>query len=242
VVREFDGKARFAVENYGDSELARRLGITRYPAILVDDVLVATPKDFGFYGPGEGKGEGRYAPLKSAATHERFRADLARMIALVLAGREDVARAEAPAASTTEVSELPAFSLTDVDGKAVSGADLAGRVVVIEFWATWCPPCRGTLAFLADLARRHGDRLVVVALAIESEEGKVKDVARSVDPSGRAIVWAMATPEVGRAFGDVSAIPALYVFGRDGRSAGSFFGAPPDAKRSIEGAIAPLLD
>ena len=38
--------------------------MTRYPAIFVDDVLVATPKDFGFYGKGEGKADGRYAPLE----------------------------------------------------------------------------------------------------------------------------------------------------------------------------------
>ena len=51
------------VENYGDSELAKRFGVKRYPAIFVDDVLVATPKDFGWFGTGEGKDEGRYAPL-----------------------------------------------------------------------------------------------------------------------------------------------------------------------------------
>ena len=46
------------VENYGESELAKRFGVTRYPAIFVDDVLVATPKDFGFYGKGEGEESG----------------------------------------------------------------------------------------------------------------------------------------------------------------------------------------
>jgi hypothetical protein len=49
------------VENYGASALAKRVGVTRYPVIFVNDVLVATPKDFGFYGRGEGQGEGRYA-------------------------------------------------------------------------------------------------------------------------------------------------------------------------------------
>ena len=53
----FGGRARFVSENYGDSELAKRFGVTRYPAIFVDDVLVATPNDFGFYGKDD-KGEG----------------------------------------------------------------------------------------------------------------------------------------------------------------------------------------
>ena len=84
-MRDFGGKVRFVSENYGDSEVARKFGVTRYPAIFVDDVLVASPKDFGFYGKGEGSGDGRYTPLKSAGSHERFRADLSRMISLVLA-------------------------------------------------------------------------------------------------------------------------------------------------------------
>ena len=55
-MQEFGNKARFVVENYGDSELAKRFGVTRYPAIFVDDILVAMPKDFGFYGKAEGPG------------------------------------------------------------------------------------------------------------------------------------------------------------------------------------------
>ena len=93
MAKSFGGKVSFVVENYGESELAKRFGVTRYPAIFVDDVLVATPKDFGFYGRGEGQEGGRYAPLKSAASHDRFRADLTRMVELVLAGKKDAARA-----------------------------------------------------------------------------------------------------------------------------------------------------
>ena len=92
MVQGFGGQARFVAENYGESALARRFGVTRYPAIFVDDVLVATPKDFGFYGPGEGAG--RYTPFNSAASHERFRTDLQRMIELILAGQKDAARGE----------------------------------------------------------------------------------------------------------------------------------------------------
>ena len=87
-------------ENYGDSKLAKRFGVTRYPAIFVDDVLVATPNDFGFYGKGQKEEGGRYAPLKSAAAHERFRGDLKRMIGLLLEGRTDAARAQAAPAKT----------------------------------------------------------------------------------------------------------------------------------------------
>src|SRR4029453_3824675 len=98
------------------------------------------------------------SPLRSAASHQRFRADLSRMIALVLAGRKDVARAEAAAANAKggEIAALPAIALTDLDGKSLSRDDLAGRAVLVEIWATWCLPCRGTLGWLGELKKRHG--------------------------------------------------------------------------------------
>ena len=238
-MQETGGEARFVVENYGDSELAKRFGVTRYPAIFVDDVLVATPKDFGFFGKGEGKEEGRYAPLRSVASHERFRADLARMIRLILAGNKQEARAQAASADAGPIAALPAFSLTDLDGRPVSREDLAGKVVVVEFWATWCPPCRGALAWLGDLKRKHGDALVVLAAAIESEEAGVRKIR---DELGLPLRWAMGTPEMARAFGDVSAVPTLFLFDRQGRTLAAFYGAPPALHAEAEKALEAALD
>lgn len=234
----FSGAARFVVENYGDSELARRFGVTRYPAIFVDDVLVATPKDFGFYGKGEGGGEGRYAPLKSAASHERLRADLTRMVELLLAGKKDAARAQAATSTAAEIAALPSFTLTDLEGRAVSREDLLGRVVLVEFWATWCPPCEGTLAWLGELGKRHGDRLAVVAAAVESDEADVRKMAARVSSPVR---FALAGPEMARAFGDISAVPTLFVFDAAGRRAATYYGAPPTLHAEAEATVASLL-
>jgi thiol-disulfide isomerase/thioredoxin len=237
VVQRFDGQARFVVENYGDSALAKRFGVTRYPAIFVDDVLVAKPKDFGFYGKGEGSGDGRYTPWKTAASYERFQGDLSRMITLLLAGKKDEARAAATPADR-ELRQLPAFSLTDLDGRTLTAPELAGRVVVVEFWATWCPPCQGTLAWLGDLKKRLGDRIAVLAIAIESEDADVRKRAAEL---GLPFSWVIGTPEVARSFGDVSAVPTLFVFGPDGQTAASYFGAPPTLHADAEARIDALL-
>jgi thiol-disulfide isomerase/thioredoxin len=238
VTRGFGGKARFVVENYGESELARRFGVTRYPAIFVDDILVAKPKDFGFYGKGEGAGDGRYTPLKSAASHDRFRADLTRMIELVLQGRREDARAQAPPADAEERKALPAFTLTDLEGRPLARADVEGRVVLVEFWATWCPPCRGTLRFLADLQKRYGDRIAVLAIAIESDEA---DVRRTAGSLGAPLRFAMGTPDLARAFGDVSAVPTLFVFDANGRPVTTYYGAPPTLHADAEARIEAIL-
>jgi thiol-disulfide isomerase/thioredoxin len=236
VVRDFGGRARFVVENYGSSELARRNGVTFYPALFVDDILVATPRDF--YNPDEAA-TGRYIPFKTAASHERFREDLSRMIALILAGRKDAARAEAAPAATSPVESLPAATITDLDGRPLTRADLAGRAVVVEMWATWCPPCRGSLAWLGGLRKRYGDRLAVVALAVKSEEPQVRRVAGELGP---ALTWAMSTPQLLKDLGDVTSVPTLLLFGRDGRAAGAFYGAPPTLHAEVEGRLATLLE
>lgn len=237
-MHEFGGRAAFRVENYGESELARRFGVTRYPAIFVGDVLVATPKDFGFYGTGEGTGEGRYAPWRSAKSHERFRGDLARMIGLMLEGRSGEARAAAAPARSGEIATLPELALTDLDGRPIAAADLVGRAVLVEFWATWCPPCRGTLQWLGELKKRHGDRLAVLTIALESDSLRVRKIAAELSAPLR---WSLGSPEIARAFGDVSAVPTLFLFDRGGRLGGAYYGAPPTLHGDVEKRLGLIL-
>lgn len=231
------------VDNYGDSELARRFGVTRYPAIFVDDVLVATPKDFGFYGAGEGEANGRYAPWRDAASHESFRTDLERMVRRVLAGGKEELRDERAAAGDEALmpARLPAFARTGLDGSRLDAESLAGTPTLVEFWATWCPPCRGTLGWLGGLRARYGDRLRVVAFAMDSDEADVRKVAGELDRENPPLTWAMGSPELARAFGDLSAVPTLFLFDADGRTRAVFYGAPPDLHPRVERALEALL-
>jgi thiol-disulfide isomerase/thioredoxin len=237
-VAEFNGRATFVEENYGESELARRFGVRRYPAIFVNDVLVATPKDFGFYGSGEGENNGRYAPIRSAASQTKFRTDLSKVISLIVKGRQAEARTMAAPADTGEVSSLPSFSVTDLDGKTLTSAELAGRVVLVDFWATWCPPCRGTMAWLGKVRQQYGDKVAVVTFALESDEAEVRKIAGELQ---LPFHWVMRSPDILRAFGDVSAVPTLLVFDGSGKQAGAFYGSTPTlhdaASRTIAGLI-----
>ena len=219
--------------------MAKRFGVTRYPAIFVEDVLVAKPKDFGFYGKGEGGGEGRYTPWKDTKSHERYRSDLKRMIELVLADKtEDLRKEREESEEGLEVAALPDFQLQTLSGEKISREALSGKIVLVEFWATWCPPCRSTLSWLGDLKKKYGDRLVVLAVAVESEEADVKELAGTMN---LPLQWAMGNVDVIQAFGDISAVPTLYLFDPSGKTLAIYYGAPPDLHSEAETALSAAM-
>ena len=65
---------------------------------------------------------------------------------------------------------IPPFLARDIDGNVVSTAEWQGKVVLLNFWATWCPPCREEIPELIDLQTRYKDRLQVVGISIDDPE------------------------------------------------------------------------
>src|SRR5947209_6801456 len=158
-------------------QAGRTLRRERLSRDFLEDVLIAAPRDFGFFG--EKEGTGRYAPWRNAENQAKFKTDLTRMIDLILAGKKDIVSKERSgvSASTPQLAELPKFSLTDLSGKPLTAEQAAGRVVLVEFWATWCPPCRSTLQWLGEVKKKYGDNVAVLALAVESPEDQVREMA-----------------------------------------------------------------
>ena len=199
--------------------------------MFVDGVLVAVPRDFGYFG--EVEGTGRYAPWRSADSQAKFKTDLTRMVDLILAGKKDVVSREHPCTSSpfSEIASLPKFTLSDLSGHPITADQLSGRVVMVEFWATWCPPCRSTLQWLGELKRKYGENLVILALAVESPEAGVRTAVASLSPDLR---WAITDAPTARAFGDITAVPTMFLFDRVGRTARVLYGAPPDLHAQAE--------
>jgi thiol-disulfide isomerase/thioredoxin len=238
VAAKFAGRVTFVSENFGASKLAGQFGVKGYPAVFVDGVLVASPRDFGYFG--EVEGTGRYAPWRNAANQAKFRDDLTRMVELILAGKKDVVSRENAGAggAMPEIAALPKFSLTDLSGSPLASDQLSGRVVMVDFWATWCIPCRSTLQWLGELRQKYGEKIAIVALAVESPEDQVRDVVRSLD-SG--VHWAMADTPTGQVFGDITAVPTMFLFDRTGKMARVVYGAPPDLHQQIGALLDTLL-
>jgi cytochrome c biogenesis protein CcmG, thiol:disulfide interchange protein DsbE len=238
VASRYPGQVTFVNENFGASKLAEKFGVKGYPAVFVDDVLVAAPREFGYFG--EVEGIGRYAPWRSAASQEKFKTDLIRMIDLILAGKKDIVTREhaTTTSASQEIAALPPVKLTDLSGKPLTAGQLSGRVVLVEFWATWCPPCRSTLEWLGELQRKHGDNLAILALAVESPEDQIRSTASSLSPNLR---WAITDAPTAQSFGDITAVPTLFLFDRSGKTSRILYGAPPDLHAQVEKTLDTLL-
>jgi len=132
----------------------------------------------------------------------------------------------------------PELSARTLDGRRIDAADMAGRVVVVNFWATWCPPCRLELPALRDLHREHaGEGLLVLGLSID--DGKAA-VERFLERRELDLPVAMADAGHRRAFGGVEAVPTTILIGRDGRVRHRVEGlfAPPALKAAVRRLLA----
>lgn len=227
-------------ENFGASKLADKYGVQGYPAVFVGDVLVAVPRDFGYFGEKDKEGTGRYAPWRNAESQAKFKADLTRMLDLILEGKKDVVSREHAGitAGSGPIPSLPAFSLTDLNGKPLNADQLPGRVVLVEFWATWCPPCRSTLGWLGELKQKYGDNIAIVALAVESPEEQIRSTVSSLSPD---LNWAVTDARTAQSFGDITSVPTLFLFDRSGKTARVFYGAPPDLHEQAEKTLDALV-
>jgi thiol-disulfide isomerase/thioredoxin len=237
VAKELGSAVKVSVEEYGDSPMAKRFGVRRYPVVFVDDVLFARPKDFGFGGKDDVSG-GLYVPWLDPANQRRFKDDLRRAVSRRLAGENvaglDVADVTSEGDAADGPSTLPALALTDINGRAIGPDVLTGRPVIIEMWATWCPPCKMTMAWLNQLQKKSGSRATVIAIAVDSKPEDVTAVVAALKPNYRIVI---GTPEVIKAFGAVAAVPKLIVYDRQGRRSKVLYGAPPDLHEQIEAAV-----
>jgi len=111
--------------------------------------------------------------------------------------------------------DVPAFTVRDIDGKSVSLADLKGKVVLVNFWATWCPPCRAEIPDLVKLQDKYRDKLVILGISEdEVDPAQVKAFATEQKMNYPIV---MATTELRQIFKGVAALPTTFVLDTEGK-------------------------
>lgn len=130
----------------------------------------------------------------------------------------------------------PAFAITTVDGQRVSLDDLKGKVVLLDFWATWCGPCREALPHMRTIAKNfQGQPLVILSVSLDRDEQKWKDFIAKNEMTWLHYRDGGFTGPISRMF-SVEAIPHTFTIDADGVLQDEHIG---DA--SIEGKLKKLL-
>lgn len=140
-----------------------------------------------------------------------------------------------------EVKVLPDFDVRTLDGGSIKLSDLRGKVLVIDFWATWCPPCRKEVPHLARLEEAHRDRgLKVLGLHIDDRGRSSSEMIREfAQQYGINYTVGLASDEMftqylGR---ENTAIPQTLVFGRDGKQVVHLISYSDFQARALDAAV-----
>ena len=110
----------------------------------------------------------------------------------------------------------PDFTLEALDGKNMSLSDLRGKAVLLNFWATWCSPCKVEMPWFVELQQEYGSQgLQIVGVAMD--DSSKEDIAKFAKDMGVNYPVLLGKEAVGDAYGGVPALPESFFIGRDGK-------------------------
>jgi len=126
------------------------------------------------------------------------------------------------------------FVLQDMNGKDVRLSDYRGKVVLLEFWATWCPPCRASIPGIEKLFKSYKDKGLVI-LAVSLDEGGWDSVKSFISSNGMTYTVLKGNDEVSASY-QVRTIPMMLIVDKDGRISKRYlgFGNEEDLEKDIQ--------
>jgi peroxiredoxin len=117
----------------------------------------------------------------------------------------------------------PDFTLQSLDGKTVRLSDFRGKAVLLNFWATWCQPCKIEMPWFVELQKQYGGQGLQV-LGIAMDDASPADIAKYAKDLGVNYPVLVGKEAVGDAYGGVQFLPATFYIGRDGKVVDKVFG------------------
>jgi cytochrome c biogenesis protein CcmG/thiol:disulfide interchange protein DsbE len=132
----------------------------------------------------------------------------------------------------------PDFALTDLSGKTVRLADFKDKIVLLDFWTTWCAPCREQIPDFVELQKQYAEKgFTLLGISLDEEGAAVvKPFAQQFGINYPVVI---GNTQVSAAYGGMQALPTAFLIGRDGRILEAFVGdrARPDFERAIRSAL-----
>jgi peroxiredoxin len=139
---------------------------------------------------------------------------------------------------TKQLKPAPSFSLTDLNGHPLQLADYKGKVVLLDFWATWCAPCRTEIPKFVEWQKQYGPQgLQVIGISMDDSD---KPVPGFVQQLGIDYPVALGDAKLADQYGGVLGLPVTFVIGRDGQIHHKHVGLTDMAL--LEGEVKQLLE
>jgi thiol-disulfide isomerase/thioredoxin len=161
------------------------------------------------------------------------------VVALMLYFGYHQARRNTSASRITQPTIAPDFSLESLDGKTLRLSDFRGKAVLLNFWATWCGPCKIEMPWFVDLQNQYGSQgLQIVGVAMD--DGSKEDIAKFAKDMGVNYPILIGKDSVGDQYGGVPALPQSFLITRDGKIVDKIVGLR--GKSEIEDAIRKALN
>ena len=110
-----------------------------------------------------------------------------------------------------------AITMKDLDGRTISSADFGGKVVIVNYWATWCPPCRAEIPDLIALQNKYKNELLIIGVSDDDDPPATVKTWAAAHNMNYPVV--MSTPELRKTFAGVTALPTSFIIDRQSRIA-----------------------
>ncbi|MCF8261898.1 MAG: TlpA family protein disulfide reductase [Melioribacteraceae bacterium] len=124
--------------------------------------------------------------------------------------------------ASSNTSMAPEFTLKTTDGGNLSLSDYRGKVVIIDFWATWCAPCRKGIPDLVDLKQKYGDDLEIIGISLDQET--ISQVVPFMQKNNINYPVVYGNYQVTQQYGGVRSIPTSFVVDQEGKIVDSHVG------------------